>query len=48
MARVTCKNTCYGLVEVKQQGSDYVLYVGGSIKAISKDLSYIMSKYDEY
>lgn len=42
------KKGSYGLVEIRQEGSDYVLYVGGTIKEISKDLNYILRQYDRY
>lgn len=46
--RLASKSTRYGLVEVKQEGSSYALYVAGELKYSSADLNFIMSKYDEY
>ncbi len=41
------KSTSNGLIELRQ-GSDgwYQLYVNGSLKEQSPDLSYIMNEYD--
>jgi len=38
----------YGLVELRQEGSMYVLYVAGSIKGQSSDLNFMMREFDRY
>ena len=40
------KTTSYGLVEVRQEGTMYVLYVNGSISMQSADLNYILREFD--
>ncbi len=46
--RIASKNTWCGLVEVKQSGASYALYVAGQLKMSSYDLNFIMDEYDKY
>lgn len=46
--RLECKFTRYGLVEIRQEGCSYGLYVADVLKYSSSDKNYIMSKYNEY
>lgn len=41
------KHTNNGVIEIRQYGSDYRLYVNGSLQAYSSDFSTIKQKYDQ-
>ncbi len=42
------KRTKHGLVEIKEKGSSYCLYINGELKESSSDLNYILRRYDTY
>lgn len=42
------KRTSYGLVEIREQGSRYGIYVNGELKESSSDLNYILQRFDKY
>lgn len=48
MRRIKSKSTCYGMVEIFEDGSVYRLYVNNQYKEYSTDLNYILSRYDAY
>ena len=48
MATLKGKTTSYGLIEVRQEGSWYGLYINGQLKEQSADLNYILREYDRY
>ena len=42
------KRTSYGLVEIREKGSSYGIYVNGVLKESSSDLNYILKRFDKY
>ena len=40
------KTTSYGLVELRQEGTMYVLYLNGSIRSQSADLNFMIREFD--
>jgi len=42
------KRTRYGLVEIREHGSSYCIYVNGVLKESSSDLNYILQRFDKY
>ncbi len=42
------KRTSYGLVEIRQEGCSYCIYVNDVLKESSYDLDYILGRYDSY
>ena len=44
---IQSKHTSNGVIEIRQSGSDYCLYVNGSLQAYSSDFGTIKQKYDQ-
>ncbi len=42
------KQRSIGLIEIRQSGTTYRLYVAGSMKYQSSDYSFIRHEYDKY
>lgn len=45
---IKSKMTSYGLVEIRQESGDYVLYVNGTVEAHSSSLDFIMREFDKW
>lgn len=42
------KMSRYGLVEIREVGSNYGLFVNGELKERSSDLNYLLRRFDSY
>lgn len=41
------KTTSYGLVELKEEYGEYRLYVNGTLKSYSSDLSFMIREFEK-
>ena len=42
------KVTSLGLIELKDEGGRYTLYVAGVLRESSADLNYVLSRFESY
>ncbi len=42
------KRTSYGLVEIRQEGSSYSIYLNDVLRETSSNLTYILQRFDSY